>query len=359
MSEHRGALTPEGERYPSPRRALDYLDVDPPEPGHAVGIGPGLRWARIPLPMELNHINVWLLRLDDGWMLVDTGLAHEVCRAAWETLECGHLDGLGLRRIFVTHDHPDHMGLSRWLHERHGAPFSMSAIGHSSTRDFLAASSERLHDLQHAFVTSHGMHVDRQALVRSGGGEHGAWYGGLAPLAHAASGGERIDAAGREWELIETSGHCRGHLCLYDAQHQVLISGDQVLPTISPNVSVLPSRPEANPLQEFLDSLAVLERRCAPDTLVLPSHGRPFRGLHRRIEALRSHHLEQVASLHAACREPQSAHDLLPVMYGRALRGFHRFLALGETVAHLHYLWHAGRLERNVGSDGRIRFVAA
>lgn len=358
MSEHRGAITAEGELYPSPRRALDYLELDPPEPGHAVALGDGFLWARIPLPMELNHINVWLLRVDGGWMLVDTGLAHDVCRAAWQTLEAGHMDGLGLQRIFVTHDHPDHMGLSRWLHERHGAPVSMSAIGHSSTRDFLAASIDQLHDLQHAFVNAHGMHVDRQALVRNGGTEHGAWFGGLPPLARAVGGGEWVQAATREWEVIETSGHCRGHLCLYDAQHQVLIAGDQVLPTISPNVSVLPSRPEANPLREFLDSLARLEQ-CAHDTLVLPSHGRPFRGLHRRIEALRSHHLEQAAALLAACAEPQAAYDLLPVMYGRPLRGFHRFLALGETVAHLHYLWHAGQLERNVEASGRIRFAAA
>jgi glyoxylase-like metal-dependent hydrolase (beta-lactamase superfamily II) len=136
-----------------------------------------------------------------------------------------------------------------------------------------------------------------------------------------------------------------------------LISCDQVLPTISPNVSVLPSRPDANPLRDFLESLARLER-CAPDTLVLPSHGRPFRGLHRRIDVLRTHHHEQLANLRAACRLEQSAHDLLPVMFGRPLRGFHRFLALGETVAHLNYLWHAGELARNVDGAGRIRFVA-
>ncbi len=265
MSEHRGALTAEGELYPSPRRALDYLDVDPPEPGHALEIGAGLRWARIPLPMELNHINVWLLRLADGWMLVDTGLSHDVCREAWHTLEAGHLDGLGLQRIFVTHDHPDHMGLSGWLHERHGAPVWMSEVGHRSTRDFLAASPTALRDLQHAFVTAHGMHVEREALERAAGSEHGKWFGILPPLNQAPAGGDRLQAAGREWELIETSGHCRGHLCLYDAQHQVLIAGDQVLPTISPNVSVLPSRPEANPLRDFLDSLARLEA-CAPNT---------------------------------------------------------------------------------------------
>jgi glyoxylase-like metal-dependent hydrolase (beta-lactamase superfamily II) len=359
MSEHRGALTAEGERYPSPRHAIEYLDVGPPEPGHAVAIGGGLAWARIPLPMELNHINVWLLADGDGWTLVDTGLADDVCRAAWHTLEAGGLDGRPLVRIVVTHDHPDHMGLSRWLHERHRAPLWMSEVGHRSTGEFLAAGAVAQRVAQHAFATAHGMEVDLDALHKAAAGsEHGRWYGGLAPLGRAVAGGDALATTGRDWQVVETSGHCRGHLCLYDEAGGVLISGDQVLPTISPNVSVLPSRPEADPLRDFLDSLARLER-CAPGTLVLPSHGRPFHGLHRRIESLRSHHLQQLDGLRAACREPRSAHDLLPVMYGRPLRGFHRFLALGETVAHLNYLWHGGELARKVGDDGRIRFVAS
>jgi hypothetical protein len=122
-------------------------------------------------------------------------------------------------------------------------------------------------------------------------------------------------------------------------------------------VSVLANRPDANPLEEFLGSLARLEQ-CASNTLVLPSHGRPFRGLHRRIEVLRSHHMEQLDNLRAACREPRAAYELLPVMYGRPLRGYHRFLALGETVAHLNYLWHNGDLTRTVDSAGRACFVA-
>jgi glyoxylase-like metal-dependent hydrolase (beta-lactamase superfamily II) len=249
------------------------------------------------------------------------------------------------------------MGLSRWLHERHGAPVWMSEIGHTSTGEYLATSPASLGAMRHGFLNRHGMEIELEALLKASGSEHGKWFGGLPPLAHAPSGGERLTAAGRDWEIIETSGHCRGHLCLYDSRNAVLITGDQVLPTISPNVSVLANRPDANPLGEFLGSLARLEQ-CARNTLVLPSHGRPFRGLQRRIEVLRSHHMEQLDSLRAACRESRSAYDLLPVMYGRPLRGYHRFLALGETVAHLNYLWHNGDLARTVDDAGRVRFVA-
>ncbi|HEX5650076.1 MAG TPA: MBL fold metallo-hydrolase [Steroidobacteraceae bacterium] len=358
MTEHRGAITSEGELYPSPRRGLDYLEAEPPAPGHAVPLGGGLYWARIPLPMELNHINVWLLEDDDGWLLVDTGMAEDVCREAWVSLEQTLLQGRPLRRIFVTHDHPDHMGLAGWLHRRHhGAPLWMSPVGHASTLEFLAASGDEIDARRLRFVTSHGMDVSQEAVRRSGGSEHGRWYGDVPPLARAVADGDRVEAGGRTWQVIETSGHCRGHLCLHDAANDVLITGDQVLPTISPNVSVLASRPDANPLAEYLESIARLERQCPPDTLVLPSHGRPFRGLHRRIEVLRSHHLQQLEALRAACRSPTSAYELLPVMYGRPLRGFHRYLAVGETVAHLNYLWHDGAVERRIDDAGRVAFV--
>ena len=356
--EERGTITSEGELYPSPRRGLDYLELEPPAPGHAVPLGDGLLWARIPLPMELNHINVWLLEDGDGWLLVDTGMAEDVCREAWLTLEPGELRGRPLRRILVTHDHPDHMGLARWLHQRHGAAVWMSEIGHRSTAEFLATSGEQIDARRIDFVTAHGMDISPEGAQHNSGREHGRWYGGMPPLGQVTAGGDCVVAGGREWQVIETSGHCRGHLCLYDAAAQVLISGDQVLPTISPNVSVLASRPDADPLGEFLESLARLER-CDPGTLVLPSHGRPFRGLHQRIEVLRSHHLQQLEALRAALREPAAAHSLVPVMFGRPLRGFHRFLALGETVAHLNHLWHRGDVERRVGPDGRITFAAA
>ncbi len=355
MSEHRGAITHEGERYPSPRRALDYLDTDPPAPGHAIRIGERLLWARIPLPMELNHINVWLMDDGDAWTLVDTGMPEAVCREAWGTLEAGVLGGRPIERIFVTHDHPDHFGLSPWLAGRHGARLWMSAFAHRWVLGYLAGSKDGRIAQAVEFMRRNGMDVSPQvAKAKSGAGDD--WFDGAPPLAHACVDGEVLEAGGRHWRLIETDGHCRGHLCLYDALGEVLISGDQVLPTISPNVSVIVDRPDGNPLRDFLDSLARLEA-CSEDTLVLPSHGRPFRGLHRRIATVRAHHLEQLEVLRAACIEPKTGFELVPVMFGRTLRGFHRFLALGETLAHLHCLWHGGELERTVDGSGVCRFV--
>lgn len=355
MTGREPALTREGERYASRARDLDYLPGDPPEPGAARRIGERLWWLRMPLPMELNHINLWLLEDGAECTLVDTGLAAEVCRAAWESLEQTALAGRRLARVFVTHDHPDHMGLARWLAERHGAAIWMSQAAHESAADFLRLEPAEVDARLRAFLRRHGLET---AAAGDPPRDHRTSFGGIPPLTRAPVDGETLVAGGASWQVVETAGHCRGHLCLYEAGRRILVSGDQVLPSISPNVSVLPTAPDADPLRSFLESLVRLEA-CDPATLVLPSHGRPFRALHARTADLRRHHFEQLGRLEEHCREPRSAHDAVAVMFGRVLRGFHRVLALGEALAHLHFLASERRVVPMPGADGVMRFVRA
>ena len=355
MTERRPELTREGERYASPTRDLDYLPGDPPAPGRALRLAEGLWWLRMPLPMELNHINLWLLEEDDVCTIVDTGLAADACREAWVSLEQHAISGRRVERVFITHDHPDHMGLSRWLAERHDASIWMSQWSHQSSSEFLRTEPAEVDRRLREFLRGHGMEVSEDSGSPR---DHRTSFGGIPPLDHAPADGEVLVSGGASWQIIETGGHCRGHLCLYDADRRILVSGDQVLPSISPNVSVLPSAPDADPLRRFLESLARLET-CEPGTLVLPSHGRPFRALHRRIADLRNHHFEQLDKLADFCSEPRSAHDAVAVMFGRVLRGFHRVLALGEALAHLHYLASEGRVARVAGTDGIARFMRA
>jgi glyoxylase-like metal-dependent hydrolase (beta-lactamase superfamily II) len=354
VSEH-GAITEEGARLRTPARELDYLPGEPPEPGHARELAAGLWWLRVPLPMELNHINVWLHEDGSGWTVVDTGMSDDGGRAAWSSFDETVLAGRPLRRVFITHDHPDHMGLAPWLVQRHGAEVWMSAWGYESSQRFMKLDPSVVQSTGAAFLRSHGMDVpavNPQLPAR----DHRTWFDRpLPPLDGAPGDGTVLQMGGGHWRLIETGGHCRGHLCLHDAARDLLISGDQVLPTISPNVSVLWSAPDADPLRHFLASLERL-RECGPGTLVLPSHGRPFRGLHPRIEALSGHHYRTLDMLHDFYREPKTANDALPVMFGRVLRGVHKMLAIGEALAHLHYLRADGRIER-FEEDGLYRFV--
>lgn len=355
MSGPRVPISSEGERLPPQPHALAFLGADPPGPGSAESIADGVQWLRIPLPMELNHINVWLLEDGDRWMLVDTGMAEDVCRDAWRLHEERVLGGRRLGRIFVTHDHPDHVGLSRWLAERHGADLWMSRDAHQSAQDFLRADRGTIAERVRRFLHSHGLEVTGAPMPFRG--DHHRWFDRMAPLATSVSDGDVIVAGLGRWQVVETAGHCRGHLCLYDAARKLLISGDQVLPTISPNVSVTGRAPDADPLRDFLASLERLAE-CDPMTLVLPSHGRPFHGLHRRLEDLAGHHRQQLAALRDFCREPRTAWEVLPTMFRFVPRGFHRQLALGEAVAHLNHLCGAGLMRRSTDGAGVHRYTA-
>ena len=352
-----------------------------PELGTLFDVAPGIRWLRMRLPFALDHINLWLLRdeirdeggVRQGWTIVDCCIANDETRAAWSRLFAEALDGLPVLRVIVTHMHPDHMGLAHWLTERWNARLWISATDYNTAR--LATGSTFAFGGRKSadFLARHGL-TDAAALVQIEG--RGNYYISLVPQVppgyrrlldgdtlQIGSGTERAD-----WTCHVGYGHAPEHMSFLrpgtgqagtaaaSDPGAVLISGDMVLPRISTNVSVIEVEPEANPLALYLQSLQRM-RQLPADCLVLPSHGRPFRGLHTRIDQLVAHHDERFTEVLAACAEaPQSAADLLPVLFQRKLDLHQISFAMGESIAHLHALWLAGKLLRRVDDKGVYRF---
>ena len=314
----------------------------------------------MPLPFALDHINLWLINDQreglPGWCAVDCGVATDATRDAWEQVFATGMEGLGLLRVLATHCHPDHVGLSAWLCDRFDASFWATAGEYGFARMMSAG-------LPGVDGTAAIPHFERHGLVdpvlREKMGERRNYYPSLVPAVPQAytrlQDGQQVRIGEQHWRVITGFGHSPEHASLYCEALKVLISGDMVLPRISTNVSVFAIEPEGNPLQQYLDSLGKFSDLPA-DTLVLPSHGRPFRGLHTRISQLREHHCARLAEVMQACRVPQSAVDIVPVMFRRPLDAHTLTFALGEALAHLHKLWFDGLLQREKGEDGILRF---
>lgn len=337
-------VTAEGESLPSDPRKLHYVDVAAPMPGEVVEIAPSVLWTRIPLPIDLNHINVWLIDLGDEYMIVDTGMTPQMCKGAWEQLEKGVLKRKRIGGLFITHAHPDHIGLAQWLQDRCGVEVRMSEDTLSLARAVYVQREPRA-EVTEAFLRTHGV-LDIDALRPMFAPERFSRMStGLPHVERFVADQDVLKWGATAWRALRTDGHAEGHLCLHEAGSNVLISGDQVLPTISSNISVMLQQRDQDPLRSYLQSLGRLHQLPA-ETLVLPSHGMPFIGLQARIDDLQQHHQEQLAKLLGACVTPKTANELLPIMFRRELAGMHFFLALGEAVAHLEYLARSQRMER-------------
>ena len=355
-------------------RQLSYpLGDTLPEPGVTLEVAPGVRWLRMGLPFALDHINLWLLRDEingpggkqQGWTIVDCGITNDATRDAWEQIFANELQGLPVLRVVVTHMHPDHMGLAHWLTERWSTPdrecrLWISATDYNVARLASGSTAGIGGKATADFMASHGL-LDEESLEKIRARTN--YYANMVPKIperyRRLMNGMLLQVDGREWVCHVGYGHAPEHMSLDCAELGVLISGDMVLPRISTNVSVMDLEPEADPLTQYLDSLERM-RVIPADTLVLPSHGRPFRGLHTRIDQLKSHHDDRFADVLAACAEaPQSAADLLQVLFKRKLDLHQTTFAMGESIAHLNALWLAGKLARRQDAHGVLRFTTA
>ena len=328
-----------------------------PTPGGLLAVADGIFWLRMPLPFSLDHINLWVLDGGDRWAIVDTGIATAACKDHWRRAFAGPLAGKAVGRVIVTHYHPDHVGLAGWLARKWQLLPELARAEWLLARVLTLDAGGNPPAEVLAFYARHGWPAAAlEALAAS------AWGGfarGVHPLPQGyrrLREGDRLAIGARTWEVVVGSGHSPEHVCLWSQADGVLISGDQVLPQITPNVSVWPTEPEADPLSDWLASIDRL-RRIPDDTLVLPAHGTPFRRLHARLDQLAADHRAKLEALLARLAEgPASAFDCFQTLFGRAIGEGELQMATGEALAHLRWLERRG-LAARVDEGGLTRFA--
>ena len=333
--------------------ALTYPFSEPPRAGDAQEVAPGVLWLRMALPMAgLNHINVWALADEDGWTLVDTGMQTADTAENWQTAFAGVLERRPIKRVICTHMHPDHVGMSGWLTRQHNCRLWMTRLEYITCRMLVADTGRE--------APADGVRFYRAAGWDEAALEHyKARFGGFGKAVYRLPDsyrrlvdGEELDIGGRSWRAVVGRGHSPEHLCLYCPQLQVLISGDQVLPRITSNVSVFPTEPDADPLTEWLTSLAAIGERVSDEVLVLPSHNEPFRGLHARLQELIRGHEERLARLQKELATPKRAIDMFSLLFRRRIGADVLSMATGEALAHLNCLITRGLVVREADAAG-------
>jgi glyoxylase-like metal-dependent hydrolase (beta-lactamase superfamily II) len=342
---------------------LTYPCGEPPAPGAAVEVADGVLWLRLPMPFRLDHINIWAIRDRDergeGWTIVDTGLQTSETIDAWRALMApgAPLAGARVTRVIVTHMHPDHVGMAGWLAGKFDVRLWMSRLEYLNCRVLLTDTGRDAPEEGVRFYARAGWTADSIEMYRARFGDFGRWIHKLPDSYRRLTDRMTLTIGDRQWEVLIGAGHSPEHACLWCRDLGVLISGDQVLPRISSNVSVHPTEPDADPLTDWLASIERIRARVDDDVLVLPAHNEPFRGLHERLDALAAGHLSGLDKLRARLAEPQRVVDVFSTLFYRPIgSGRELTLATGESLAHLNYLVARGEAECNVGDDGVNRY---
>jgi glyoxylase-like metal-dependent hydrolase (beta-lactamase superfamily II) len=315
-------------------------------------VASGLHWLRMYLPFSLAHINLWLLDEGESWSIVDTGVAIDECKNIWKKTFDGTMRGRPVSRVFATHLHPDHIGCAGWLTDRFQAPLWMSRDEYLLARILVADTGRATPEEGDRFYIAAGFERDQLEYYHRMFGLFGKFVAELPEAFHRLNEEDRLRIGAYEWEVIIGKGHSPEHVCLYCDELNMLISGDQLLPTISSNVSVFPTEPEADPLADWLTSLRMLKTRVPQDVLVLPAHGKPFRGAHTRLDELIFEHEESLEKLESLCTEPRRAVDAFPALFKSRIDKNNLIMATGESIAHLNYLRNNGRMSVERDSDG-------
>ena len=338
---------------------LSYPFDNRPNPGELIEVGPGIYWVRMPLPISLNHINLWMLEEQDGWTLVDTGMATEDSKALWEEIFSTHLNSKPVKQVIVTHMHFDHLGLAGWLVEKWGATLCMSRTEYLSSRVIINEIKSDPPEATVAFFRAAGVEESILDEFKVRFNNRSDFVSPLPSHYKRLTDNQVLQIGSLQWTVIIVEGHSPEHICLHCKSLNIMIAGDQILPRISPNISVRPDEPRANPLHNFLRSCESLKNRLNKDVLILPSHGDPFYGVHLRLQDMINEHKKGLQDLLEFCSQPRSVAEVFPILFKSKINIGNMVIAVGEAVANLNYLVSSKELVVDLGSDGIARYKQA
>jgi glyoxylase-like metal-dependent hydrolase (beta-lactamase superfamily II) len=334
---------------------LKFTVQRPPAYGELTDVLPGLFWVRLPMPNAPNHVNCWLLDNGPGWTLVDCGLNTDDTFEIWDQLWRGLLRARPLQNLAFTHAHADHFGLAGFFVKEMKCNVRMPLAEWLSGWKMWHEREEGPDEHFAAFLKRNGAPDDDAARIIEAQ-RRPKFLGGRPPREFTRiRDGDVIAMGRREWRIFTAGGHSVEHALFFCESDKILIAGDQILSHMAPSVIAPQAQPEANPMQDYLDSLERLEA-LPPDTLVLPSHGLPFRGLHARLAQLREHHQARLDDVASVINGRTNAFLIALEIFPRVLYANPR-QAFGEALAHLNMLASTGRLTRDVDGDGAISFA--
>lgn len=334
----------------------------PPPRGRTIEVAPGVHWIRMPLPYALDHINLWALDDGHGWAQVDTGVRTDETAQVWRELFANSPDDRPMTRVFVTHMHPDHVGMAGWLTRKFNVRLWMTTLEYLNCRVMVSDTGREAPPDALQFFHRAGWGPAALEAYRARFGNFGKHIHPLPDSYRRLDDGEELQIGPNTWQVVVGNGHSPAHACLYCPALKVLISGDQVLPRISSNVSVYPIEPDADPMTGWLHSLAKIRRIVPDDVLVLPAHNEPFRNLHARIDALSGGQQKALDRLLRSLQTPKRAVDVFGALFARTIGESNVPLlgmATGESLACLNHLMHRGEVVREADAQGVDWYRAA